>query len=106
MPNSLAKQDFDLVATFPAPHEVSAVGAPASGVHSRSRFVFDPATGALIVSPELDLKIRRALGREVSRIKRRLFVSRLLLKFNYFALKARLSIACRLHKFSKSFTKG
>jgi hypothetical protein len=33
-----------------------------------SRFVFDPATGALVVDPNLDLKIRKALTRAARRI--------------------------------------
>jgi hypothetical protein len=50
-----------------------------------SRFAFDPATGTLIITPELDRKIRKALGRAARRVAFRLKVRRELFRFQLFA---------------------
>ncbi len=54
-----------------------------------SLFLENPATGTLVVDPDLDWKVRRALTREVRFIKFRLLQDRLDLKIEYLALKAR-----------------
>ena len=48
--------------------------ASAKGLQRRSRFTFDPATGALIVTPDLDREIRKAIMRTVRRLKFRLYL--------------------------------
>jgi hypothetical protein len=47
-------------------------GAAADRSQAGSPFVFDPTTGALIVSPDLDLKIRKAIMGEAGRSTHRL----------------------------------
>jgi hypothetical protein len=51
-------------------------GNAGEGYQCGSRFMLDPATGTLIVGAELDLKIRKAIMREVRRIKFRLYRKR------------------------------
>jgi hypothetical protein len=54
-----------------------------------SRFSFDPTTGALIISPELDRKICKALSRAARRIAFRLKVRSELFRFQLFAAQMR-----------------
>jgi len=58
----------------------------------RSAFVKDPTTGALIVNPDFDLKIRKSLAREVSRLKFGLYVRFAGLYLSRLALQARLAM--------------
>jgi hypothetical protein len=51
-----------------------------NGRQRKSNFITNPATGALIVSPDLDLKIRNSLMAEAKRIQRGLFFRRLRLQ--------------------------
>jgi hypothetical protein len=53
---------------------------------------FDPTSGALIVSPDLDLKIRRSLEREVRRLKFGLFLQCDLCRFEVFFAKVRCAL--------------
>jgi hypothetical protein len=55
------------------PEKIFPTGSAADGRKNRLRFVFDPATGALIVSPDLDLKIRKAIMGEARRLTYRLY---------------------------------
>jgi len=71
----------------------------------RSRFVFDPATGALIVSPELDFKIRKSLRRAARRIARRARLRQLRFEIKYSALKVRLSALYRLRNLRRVLLK-
>ena len=51
--------------------------------------MFDPTTGALIITPDRDLKIRKALRREARRIAFGLRLRKPLFEIKYFVLKAR-----------------
>jgi len=64
--------------------------ATPNSTKTRSNFTFDPATGALVITPNLDLVIRKALMR-VRRIKFRLFLRRRFLQVEYLTLQARSS---------------
>src|SRR5579862_5811459 len=55
----------------------------------RARLSFDPASRTLIVPPDLDLKIRKALVREVGKIKLCLRIHRARLRLKILLLKAR-----------------
>jgi hypothetical protein len=55
----------------------------------RTRFTFDPATGALVVTPELDRKIRKALKRAARSIAFRLCLSYPRIYLNLSLLKVR-----------------
>ena len=57
------------------PEKVVSVGAAPDRNQGRFRFTFDPATGALVVSPDLDMKIRQAILGEARRVKYRLYLS-------------------------------
>jgi hypothetical protein len=63
--------------------------APANGCKSGSGFAFDPASGALVVSPDLDLKIRKAILAEARSIQLRLYFSLLSLYFRKLTLQVR-----------------
>src|ERR1039458_6011395 len=87
-----------------APEKVLIGSSPAYGLKARSSFVFDPATGALIVDPDLDLKIRKAIMGEVRRIKYRLYFkfTRLYLeKFWLDRTSANLKIVGNLTSYSR-----
>lgn len=76
--------------TLAALKKILGVGAPADGTQRRSLFVEDPATGALVVRPEYDLKIQKALRAEAKRIQQRLYLRYLRLQLTKFLLQRRL----------------
>src|SRR5260221_7531977 len=71
----------------------------------RERFTVDPATGALIISPELDLIICKTLRREARRIAFRLRLRQPLFEINYLALKVRYTSLRLLGNLSRRFPK-
>lgn len=73
---SRATQNIDLLGSF-------------GGAQRNSAFVVDPATGALVVRPDLRPKVTKAIMAEVRRIKRRLIYRKLVLKTSLLFLKAR-----------------
>ena len=66
--------------------------------------MLDPATGTLVIAPELDLKIRKAISREIGRIKLRLFFRKLLLQAEYLFLKARYLGLCLRYNLTGYFS--
>ena len=91
----MVERDLDLQATSGALEQVEC-DRSRSPLHPRSGFLLDPATGALVVSPNLDLKIRKALMREVRRMRyalyflqARLYLEALWLKGSRAVLKIR-----------------
>lgn len=86
------KLNGDLAVACLAAKKIIGGGVVTDRGQRRSRFTFDPTTGALVVSPDLDLKIRKALSREVRRIKVSLFLRQFRLKIEYLTLKARCTL--------------
>jgi hypothetical protein len=74
----MSNWDRKLRSAFVASKEIFLPRSSAHRAQSRTRFAFDPTTGALIVDPDLDLKIRKALLGEARSITRRLYLNRLL----------------------------
>jgi hypothetical protein len=62
---------------------------PRDAVQGRSGFTFDPATGALKISPDLDRKIRKTLRRAARRITFRLLLRQPRFEIEHLALKVR-----------------
>jgi len=60
---------------------------------SGSDFSFDPASGALVVVPDYDFKIRKALQREVRILKRALLFRYFCLQLDYLAFEMRCASA-------------
>jgi len=58
----------------------------------RSLFVLNPTTGALVVRPDLEHKVEKAIMREVQRIKLRLYFQLVRLYFLKLTLKTRGSL--------------
>jgi hypothetical protein len=84
-----------------APQDVVVVGAR-NGTKRRSRFIENPATGALEISPDAWLEIDHALKRSVRRLKFRLYGRLLAL----YLVKARLhclSAALHLQRYLLGF---
>jgi hypothetical protein len=71
----------------------------------RSLFQHDPATGTLIVSPDLDLKIRKALMAEAKRIQHGLFLRYLRLQVEKLALQSRSALLILIIKLRGVFVK-
>jgi len=69
----MAERDVNLQATDGTLEQVECVRSGPT-LHPRSGFLLDPATGALVVSPNLDRKIRKALMREVRRMRYALYL--------------------------------
>lgn len=75
--------------------------AAARRMQNLPRFGRDPATGALIVTPELGAKLERALAREIRLIKLRLylrFTYLYLCKFWLQLLSAKLNVVRYFHR--------
>ena len=72
-----------------ASKDVLIVTSSASRAQGRSNPALDPAMGTLVVSPDHDMKIRKAIIREVRLIKRRLLFRRLFLQFDYLSAQGR-----------------
>ena len=81
-----------------APKEILSISAASNGAKRGSKITTDPTMGALVVAPEYDLKIRKAIWREIGRIKRRLFLSRFRLKIEYLTLKMRCALLHLLNR--------
>jgi hypothetical protein len=60
-----------------------------NGDDGRSLAFFDPTSGTKVIPPDLDRKIRKALGRAARQIALRLFFRSLLLKLGHFAVELR-----------------
>ena len=69
-----------------APQDVVLI-RPGNGRKQRSRFVLNPATGALVVAPDARPEIEKALTRALRRIKFRLYPQLALLYVAQFRLK-------------------
>ena len=74
-------------------HE-NVVGIASNGNKRRSSFILDPATGTLVVRPDLRKKTTKAIMAHIKRAKRdfylrkaRLQITLLLLKARYFSLQ-------------------
>src|SRR5689334_17109650 len=65
------------------PKKILGPSPPSDRSKSGSRFVFDPATGALVVDSNLDLKIRKALSRATGQIEIRQQLCLHMLYFRY-----------------------
>jgi hypothetical protein len=91
------ERDDELQGANGAAKRVLSPPAAANRTQSRLDSVQNPALGALVVAPDHDLIIRKAIMREVRRIKLRLFLRKLSLQIAYFALKARRSALLALH---------
>lgn len=82
----------DFMPAGAATEKVLTISPSANRRESRSRFTFDPATGALIVSPDLDAKICKALRRDARRFQLSLFFRRFRLEGSYLTLQTRLAL--------------
>ena len=72
-----------------APKNVCAASAATDRPNFGLSAVSDPTCGALEMSPDLELKAREAISRELRRIKFRLYLSFLFLYFEKLSLQAR-----------------
>jgi hypothetical protein len=88
-----------------APEKVFGVGPASDRPQRRSLFQHDPATGALVVRPDLDLKIRKALMAEAKRIQHGLLLRYLRLQIAKFALQSRAALLILLSKLGGVFAK-
>ena len=86
---SAPNPDREIIPTFAASKEILVPRAAPDRGQGSLRFTFDPTTGALIVSPDLDLKIRKSLTRAARQIAFRLFLRRCRFEVEYLALKMR-----------------
>jgi hypothetical protein len=86
------KSDFEGLAACSAAEEVDIANIARYGPEGRSAFMFDPATRTLIVRPEADLIICKALRREARRIAFRLRLRQPLFEIQYLTLKVRYAI--------------
>ena len=68
------------MSTNHTPKDILAAG-PACRLNGRSRFITNPATGALEIPPDLGAEIEQALRREARRIALRLYIQLPLLYF-------------------------
>jgi hypothetical protein len=63
-----------------------------SRAHPGSCFLLDPATNALVVAPDSEVKVRQAFERDLRRFKRSLLTNYLKLQISYFAANSRLAL--------------
>jgi hypothetical protein len=82
-----------------APKDIVA-GLTRNGAQTGARTVPDPARGALIVSSERDLEIRRALNRAARRLKFHFLIRRERLRVQIFLMDTR----CALLRLRSQFT--
>lgn len=69
---------------------------------SKSHFAIDPASGALVISPDLDLKNCTALWCEARPIQRRLLLRQFRFEIEYLTLKSRYTVLrglCNFHRY-------
>ena len=83
-----ARGDQELCGAQRAGHNV--VPAPSDCLKPGSAFVLDPATGALVLRPDLDLIFRKALRRQARMIALRLYLQ----LFPLYLRKLQLPTAC------------
>src|SRR5438132_636450 len=81
--------DLEFVPADPAAKNVDIANIARYGPKGRSAFMCDPATGTLIVRPEADIVIRKALRRAARRIALRLLLRKPLLDFERLLLEVR-----------------
>lgn len=87
-----------------APEDI--VGSAARrGLKRTPQTAFDPASGALYITPERDLEIRKAVRRAARKIAFRLYLLSLRLHFRYLTLKARCACLKILRDFCRYFQK-
>lgn len=75
-----------------ADHGVVGVIDRRDGAKTRSSFVTDPATGTLVLRPDLGLKLEKTLRREARHLAFRLYLQLLPLYFLQLQLKCRYSM--------------
>jgi hypothetical protein len=85
-----------------ASEKILSAGAPTDGPETGMHFVFNPATGALEIAPQFRRKARKAIMREVGRMKFRLYLTRMSLYLDKFliemsCLRLRVSSEFRRH---------
>jgi hypothetical protein len=98
---SLLGRNCEFIMASATSEKIFVASAAANRDQSGSRFVFDPTTGALIVSPDLDLKICNAFTREVCRMKLRLYRGLAGLYLSKFALQSKDAVLCIARKFER-----
>lgn len=103
MSNRLSERDHKFLIASNASEKIISRRAAANGSQNRSFTTIDPATGALIIDPAFDDKIRQALRRKARRIALRFYLRYLRFQIEYLALKARYAslrirrhLACKL----------
>ncbi len=72
-----------------ASKQISTAGASPDRPDFRLATTFDPAARTLEMSPDLKLKARKAISRELRNIKLRLYLSLLFLQIEKFSLEVR-----------------
>lgn len=85
----LAERAGKFVSIGPADKPLLVSAVPANAANIGRRFVFDPATRALIVTPDLDAEIRQTLIGEARRITSRLYLKKALLYPEFLWLKTK-----------------
>jgi len=98
---SLLGRNCEFIMASVTSEKIFVASAAANRDKSGSRFVFDPTTGALIVSPDLDLKICNAFAREVCRMKLRLYRDLAGFYLSKFALQSKGAVLCIARKFER-----
>ena len=98
---SLLGRNCEFIMASATSEKIFVASAAANRDQSGSRFVFDPTTGALIVSPDLDLKICNAFTGEVCRMKLRLYRDLAGLYLSKFALQSKGAVLCIARKFER-----
>lgn len=93
----VARCEFE--AAFSAPEQIATIG---SGERAQGRpdAGFNPALRTLVITPDLDLKIRKALKRAARRLAFRALLRYLRFQIEYLALKSRLAVLRVLRKFA------
>ena len=89
---STKEGDLEGFSAVPATEEIDISRAARYGPEGRSAFMFDPATRTLVVRPEADAVISKALRREACRIAFRLRLRQPLIEIRYLLLKLRYAI--------------
>jgi hypothetical protein len=98
---SLLGRNCEFIMASATSEKIFVASAAANRDQSGSRFVFDPTTGALIVSPDLYLKICNAFTREVCRMKLRLYRDLAGLYLSKFTLQSKGAVLCIARKFER-----
>lgn len=99
--DNLPERDLVVGATRPTVHHIERTRT-VNGVERRSSFVKDPATGALVLRPDLEVKFARAMRRYVRRLKLRLYLNLALLYLAKFRLQCTGAVLLTLNKLLKA----